>query len=241
MKRETIIKPGVSEVFESNPELSSIGTAQQYSQYLDTVFPDSKVKDIVYHGSGQKIEQFEIKKEPLIHFGTKNAALQRGNILNQVILNIKDLQSIKDGMWFLGTDEGGLLKELFDRKILTLEEVKTINAAKNEAISNSNYDDFRARKQEGEKAGALKLQEILSSKNIGFEYINFSEDKGSTSFAVPNPEQIHILGNKQDIEGFKEFVDNPVQRVNLDKPTTLFNIFANVADSDVIELINNCN
>ena len=26
---------------------------QQYSQYLDTIFPDSKVKDIVYHGSSQ--------------------------------------------------------------------------------------------------------------------------------------------------------------------------------------------
>ena len=43
------IKPGVEELFESNPELASIGTAEQYSQYLDSVFPDSKVKDIVYH------------------------------------------------------------------------------------------------------------------------------------------------------------------------------------------------
>ena len=47
---------GVSEVFESNPELTEIGTEEQYNAYLDTVFPDSKVKDIVYHGviKGQK-------------------------------------------------------------------------------------------------------------------------------------------------------------------------------------------
>jgi len=45
------IKPGVEFVFEQTPELSSIGTQEQYSQYLDTVFPDSKVKDIVYHGT----------------------------------------------------------------------------------------------------------------------------------------------------------------------------------------------
>jgi hypothetical protein len=38
------IKPGVEELFESNPELASIGTQEQYSQYLDTIFPDSKVK-----------------------------------------------------------------------------------------------------------------------------------------------------------------------------------------------------
>ena len=31
---------------------------QLYSQYLDTVFPDSKVKDIVYHGSKNKNEVF---------------------------------------------------------------------------------------------------------------------------------------------------------------------------------------
>ena len=51
-----------------------------------------------------------------------------------------------------------------------------------------------------------KLQEILKDKNIGFEYINFSEDRDSTSYAVPSQEQIHILGSKQDIEGFKSYV-----------------------------------
>ena len=216
---------------------------QLYSQYLDTIFPDSQVKDIVYHGSNKKIEQFEVRKEPLFHFGTRNAALQRGNVLNQVILNIKDLQSIIDEMWFLGTDKGGLLKELLDRNILTLEQVKSINEDKNKAIQQSRYfnENYRMALPEGEKAGNKKLQEILANQNIGFKYINFSEDKGSTSFAVLRQEQIHILGSKQDIEGFKEFASNPVQRVNLDKPTTLFNIFANVADSDVIELINNCN
>ena len=44
-----VVKPGVSELFDSNPELASVGTPQQYSAYLDTIFPDSKVKDIVYH------------------------------------------------------------------------------------------------------------------------------------------------------------------------------------------------
>jgi hypothetical protein len=182
---------------------------QQYSQYLDTIFPDSTVKDIVYHGSQQKISEFEVRKEPLIHFGSKNAALQRGNILNQVIVNITDLQSIKDGMWFLGTDEGGLLKELLDRNILTLEQVISINEAKNKAIQQSPYfnENYRMALPEGEKSGNKKLQEILANQNIGFEYINLSEDKGSISYAVPSQKQIHILGNKQDIEGFKEFVN----------------------------------
>jgi hypothetical protein len=49
-KPSTNAKEGVSELFDSTPELASIGTPQQYSAYLDTIFPDSKVKDIVYRG-----------------------------------------------------------------------------------------------------------------------------------------------------------------------------------------------
>ena len=45
------IKPGVEELFDSNPDLASVGTPQQYSAYLDTIFTDSQVKDIVYHGT----------------------------------------------------------------------------------------------------------------------------------------------------------------------------------------------
>ena len=199
---------GINFVFSQSPELASIGNKAQYLQYLSTIFQNSKVKDIVYHGSNQKIEQFEVRKEPLIHFGTKSAALQRGNVLNQTILNIKDLQTIKDGMWFLGTDEGGLLKELLDRNILTIEEVANINEAKNKAISQSPYyhENYRMALPDGEKAGNQKLREILKDKNIGFEYINESEDKGSTSYAVPSPEQIHVLGGKNDINGFKDFM-----------------------------------
>ena len=202
------VKSGVSELFDSNPELANIGTPEQYSQYLDTIFPDSKIKDIVYHGSIQQIEQFEIRKEPLLHFGTKNAASQRGGVLHKILLNIKELQTIKDGMWFLGTDEGGLLKELLDRKILTIEEVRSINEAKNKAIQESPYfhENYRMALPDGEKAGNQKLREILKDKNIGFEYVNESEDKGSTSYAVPSPEQIHILGSNKDIENFANFV-----------------------------------
>jgi hypothetical protein len=198
----------------------------------------SKVKDIVYHGSNQKINQFEIKKEPLIHFGTKNAAKQRGSVLHPVLLNVKDLQTIKDGMWFLGTDEGGLLKELLDRNILTIEEVRSINEVKNKAIEQSRYfnEDYRMAIPEGTIAGAKKLQEILKGRNIGFNYINLSEDKGSTSYAVPSQEQIHILGSKQDVEGFKEFMSSTK---NIEKATSDLNTYSTINYIDFNDF-NNC-
>ena len=51
------IKEGVNEIFKEYSELAKIGTEQQYSQYLDTIFPDSKVKDIVYHGITSRIKE----------------------------------------------------------------------------------------------------------------------------------------------------------------------------------------
>ncbi len=53
---------------------------QLYSQYLDTIFPDSKVKDIVYHGADEKIEDFTLDKKKnkeekgLFFFGKRKSA-----------------------------------------------------------------------------------------------------------------------------------------------------------------------
>ena len=55
------IKKGVDFVFEQNPELSQIGTKEEYSQYLETIFPESNIKEIVYHetsGDWFKNEKF---------------------------------------------------------------------------------------------------------------------------------------------------------------------------------------
>jgi hypothetical protein len=37
-------------MFLKHPELENIGTREQYAQYVETIFPDSICKDIVYHG-----------------------------------------------------------------------------------------------------------------------------------------------------------------------------------------------
>ena len=43
-------------------ELTNIGTKEQYSTYLDSIFPESKIKDIVYHGSKEKFDEVDINK-----------------------------------------------------------------------------------------------------------------------------------------------------------------------------------
>lgn len=85
---EVKIKEGVNFVFEQNPELMQIGTKEQYSEYLNAMFPDSKVKNIVYHESPNKIKNFRDSM-----FGTyfSYSPIQGvyGGAINSVLLNVK--------------------------------------------------------------------------------------------------------------------------------------------------------
>lgn len=44
----TTINDRVIEIYKENSNFLKIGTIEQYSQYLKTIFPNSKIKDIVY-------------------------------------------------------------------------------------------------------------------------------------------------------------------------------------------------
>ena len=116
------VKPGVAELFDSNPELSEIGTTEQYSAYLDSIFPDSQVKDILYHGTFNKFDKFKNTKDFGFHFAkdiniSLNALyrIYSGNIFTSeedynkwlakgnkkkdilpVLLNIHKLKQVKD-------------------------------------------------------------------------------------------------------------------------------------------------
>jgi len=84
------IKDGVDFVFESNSELANIGTPQEYSNYLDTIFPDSQVKDIVYRG----IAENGVKRSEGIYFTkSKQDAAAYGNIITTVINNTNPVAS----------------------------------------------------------------------------------------------------------------------------------------------------
>ena len=134
---------------------------QLYSQYLDTIFPDSKVKDIVYHG---KISEKPISKsKPDAQYGSayyftsklKNTK-EFGNNIIQAIVNIK----------------------------------------------NPSLDAF----EDSGSFTAKRMVEILNQK--GYDAIDETSKEYPAQLVVFESEQIHILGSKQDINGFKEFVNN---------------------------------
>lgn len=89
------IKEGVDFVFEQNPELANIGSMEQYSKYLDTIFPESKVRDIVYHRTVEQFDVFDKTKTKQIngyrfYFSPINTG-RYGQYVMQAVLNIKNL------------------------------------------------------------------------------------------------------------------------------------------------------
>jgi hypothetical protein len=164
------IKDGVDSLFKEYPELSNIGTEEEYSQYLDTIFPNSKIKEIVYHASPNKFTKFsDPSSSGLSHiwFSEKPLDSQFGSNIYFVLLNLQNP---------LTQDNPDYNKEL-----------KSYEAPINPDWIN-NYH---------------KTGEIPKFKYDG-TIRGSSVDQGK-SITVRKPEQVHILGSKEDIEGFTQY------------------------------------
>ncbi len=165
---QKLIKEGVDFLFEQNPELEKIGTKEQYSEYLDTIFSDSKIKDIVYHGSPNKINKFRDNM-----FGTyfSYSPIQGvyGNVISIVLLNV----------------HSPLIKpkpeDSTEEKVIYDKEYRSYN---NPSFSPEGYPVY-------------KYDASIENSTVTKEGIQIK---------VRNPEQIHILGSKEDIAKFREFV-----------------------------------
>jgi hypothetical protein len=136
---------------------------QLYSQYLDGIFPDSKVKDIVYHGT-------DFSKD-LIDFKT-----DRGGIF---------LASTPIYASYFSKEENAY-PALVDFKNSYQAKQLTDNIGKEEVnqIKLKGYDSVVG------KGGISKMKQHQND----LEFIAFSS------------KQVHILGTQKDIEGFKTFV-----------------------------------
>lgn len=167
------VTSGVQELFESNAELAEVGTPEQYSAYLDSIFPDSKVKDVVYHG---KISDNPISKSK------SDAQYGSAYYFTSKLKNTKE----------------------FGKNIIKAI-VNVINPSKDAFEDSGSFT-------------AKRMVEILNQK--GYDAIDETSKEYPAQLVVFEPEQIHILGSKEDIEGFKKFVEI-APRFQKDTPTNI--------------------
>jgi hypothetical protein len=163
---------------------------QLYSQYLDTIFPDSKVKDIVYHGTTKgEFEKFITKgsNDNVGRLGAMAGSLQAANMQRG---KQEKPEWVRPEEWVEPNLPQG--SHLFNLKFNITNPY--IAKSLDEAMSLDR--------------NALEKQGYDSVIIEGFEEINgrLKETGFGTEYVVFEPEQIHILGSKQDIEGFKEFI-----------------------------------
>ena len=182
--QNTPIKQGVDFIFEQNPELATIGTEQQYSQYLNTIFPDSKIKDIVYYGSiyanKQKFKEstrvsgnyFAVNPNEALQHAQRQLQNKEDAVLYSILLDIKN--------------------PLIITKPIDYEDLDTeVKMYRGDTVFGTDYDAIIAEKVEEYNATKSAETVWLEKQIVIFE-----------------PSQAHILGSKKDIEGFKKFTSN---------------------------------
>lgn len=216
------IKKGVEYVFEQNHELTSIGTREDYSAYLETVFPESLFKDIVYHGTASKgkIEKFDFSKSNFARavFFTDdlNFAHQfafddaRSGSIQEQLLNITNpfdytnsehIEELREMIKQLVSEgyESPTLK--FHSKLKSVYDGEKL-------VENPSIDDlvehymWRLRNGSWRIVETDRIVDFISKK---YDSIKITE-KGCNNIAVFSADQIHVLGSRSDVERFKKFL-----------------------------------
>lgn len=179
------VKPGVEELFDTVPQLSEIGTPEQYSKYLDTIFPESENKEIWYHAT---------------------------NIDPSIITRFKSSPSgtFGPGVYFQ-SEKGYWTTEKVGKNTIWA----IVNA--NKLFDFSKFGDDMIKKYRDEYNSIRKTSETprptfaLQKELIGMGYNSLFDIQTKTNkylLVFPGFEdQIHILGNEQDIQGFKNYLN----------------------------------
>jgi hypothetical protein len=221
------IKEGVDFIFEQNPELKQIGTKEQYLEYLDSVFPESKLKDIVYHGTSIDSynailkEGFDLNKSggnlgymgKIASFFTERGwtnNFEKGAVVSALV-NITSEYIDNSGNL---TEEGmNVLKQrLIDLGIIpfinNLEELNNEITFVNDADRNVGFKNAKE---------TIRLNNYLFSRieNPEDTYNSVLKDlkisglkRNDIVVDMLSANQIHVLNSQADVENFRKFVAN---------------------------------
>jgi len=172
----------IEDLFDENPSLKKIGSVEEYNAYLKSVFPNSKVDYFLYHGTDVKFDVFDKSRQ------NKNT----------------DPNFISEGFWFTRTKERA--RDFGSNvKIVVLNQENPYK--KSGRLNEKGFyeyadqvDDIKAAKKAGNDSAILDINEG-----------GLDGDAPVTEHVVFEPKQIHELGSKKDIQGFKDFVGKPTQ------------------------------
>lgn len=199
---------------QEQQEINRLNTQQKlqaqqlYSQYLDTIFPDSKVKDILYRGSRNPnaLEASDI--DPEKGTGVKNLGIGIYLAKDKELADKYSGETGRTTAFIVNVPDFYItaIQRNYDRGYSTPDKVSVQEVTSNtsDTIINFEYLDRDSyvpfNKYTGKYTGPVDENgfPVYQEKIFAMPYW--------TQMAVNSNKQIHPLGSKQDIQGFKNFV-----------------------------------
>lgn len=215
-------KEGLEFAYYSNPELATIGSKEQYNEYIRTIFPNSKTPNIYYHGGRKGIEtfktpkDFDFKKNKGVHSGTKDY-----------------------GIYFTGDKS---IAKTYSRGYNKSErQIYPVLLNTQEVYKTNKFFALNLRKLFGSKV--LNPQSIterdFNTTLKGKDSIIWHGEKGE--IVVFSPSQIYILGSKTDVKGFRNYMKNQGRIPTISElrgatsTTTSFNTLSESAQENLLK------
>jgi len=195
------------EVYQTSDELQRIGSDRQYVDYLNTIFPDSAIDRIVYHGTNHynSIMENGFKFDDITRWNLGlgiNFTLNRSTATeygSDVVYCKINLQNYIDNVT-AGYDPLKL-NGIIEKRVNTYysEKLGRDFDFNSDNIYPSNFFDGLVH-DGGGVLGALKLLRSFGiDGTVGRLY-------GDVVITVTDTKNIHILGSPNDISGFRKFV-----------------------------------
>ena len=198
-----------------------------YSQYLDTIFPDSKVKDIVYHGGSKTFEQFIIDSE---NRASGTSQIKKGVYFSKSKKVAKDYVQSKEGITNTAL-------------LIILDKIEKSLGLINYEVFGSKEEGFTYEEEEYEKPSVIiKKLENLYGKLTKDNLYYFSEEGLSDysymnqliDFKNLNVDSLIDAMRNDDISSIREIINNYSENnkdtsklysvvVNLKTPTIISN------------------
>ena len=225
--------PELASIGSKAQYLQYLSTIFKTSKVKDIVYHGSPIKDISSFEKGNK-KLIKNYKEQLDRYKPllKDSI---NNILKKYNVSIEDLDNLKlliskvdwkgNTLDFLEKHELGLASNIYDleNRLKQVTENQGIFFTDNKKYASSDaftkeigrvYSiilDIKNPKYE-DLVHTMNLKKEDNDSIIGKEYLPVDGYTDINTYVVFESEQIHILGSKQDIENFKKFVEQPINK-----------------------------
>lgn len=189
----------VTTVFAMFPELASVGSREEYLQYLETIFPESKVKEVLWHAGAKNIERFKVKGDE--DYQRSDPYTQHGIYLTGKLSHAKK--------YLAGFGAGNPFRPLIN--LIRTGSVYDDNKAIHAVLADIQDPVINSRKKEKQKYLPKSLDTVRDTdlelfKADGKDGVIFNElgHKDSLDYVVAfDPDKLHVMGSKGDVGSFQ--------------------------------------